>query len=243
MASIQPRTMPGSFNDMDMLEVGNKGQTDSEYVAHFSMWAINSSPLLMGTNILTLSPANLAIYSNPAVIALNQDPSGTAAVQKWKIQVDDKDEYGVGEISLWTRELDNGDTAIALLNAGNASRTMTATAQDIFLDQSTAGTYQVAPQLSVSWDVYDLWSGRNNTETAAVLNGTAGVVPSNSTTRYNATAMSYQDGLKNNVTALYGVKVGTMQAGGAWSAQVDRHSVVLFRLRQAPNTLRKRDEL
>jgi alpha-galactosidase len=243
MASIQSRTMPGAVNDMDMLEVGNKGQTDSEYVAHFSMWALNSSPLLMGTNILTLSPANLAIYSNPAVIALNQDPSATAAVQKWRIQVDDKDEYGVGEISLWTRELDNGDIAVALLNAGNTSRTMTATAKDIFLDQSTAGTYQVAPQFSSAWDVYDLWAGRNNSDAAVVLNGTAAVVPLNSTTSYNATAMSYQDGLKNNVTALYGVKVGTMQPGGVWSVQLDRHSVGLFRLREAPNTMRKRDEL
>lgn len=134
MASISHRTMPGGFNDMDMLEVGNKGQTDSEYVAHFSMWAINSSPLLIGTNIVSMSPANLAILSNPAVIALNQDPSGKAAARRWHHQVRDTDEYGIGEISLWTREMANGDSVIALLNAGNSSRTMTATAKDIFID-------------------------------------------------------------------------------------------------------------
>jgi alpha-galactosidase len=230
---------------MDMLEVGNKGQTDSEYVAHFSMWAINSSPLLIGTNILSLSPQNLAILSNPAVIALNQDPSSTAAIRKWRMNVTDVDEYGVGEISLWTRVLDNGDTAIALLNAGNSSRQMTATMKDIFIDQSTAGTFEVAAELSLSWDVYDLWAGRlSDSGAAAILNNTAGSVPTNSTARYNATALTYQNGLKTNVSALYGVKVGTIQPEGQWTVQVDRHSVALFRLRQVDgNSMRKRDEL
>lgn len=244
MASIQSRTSSGAVNDMDMLEVGNKGQTDLEYVAHFSMWAINSSPLLIGTNVLSLTPQNLAILSNPAVIALNQDPSSSAAVRKWRVNVSDVDEYGVGEISLWTRGLDNGDTAIALLNAGNASRQMTATAKDIFIDQSTAGTYEVAAELSMAWDVYDLWAGRLSiSHAAAIMNGTAESVPVNSTTRYNATVMSYQDGLKNNVSALYGVKVGTISPGGQWTVPVERHSVGLFRLRKVDGNWRKRDEL
>ena len=76
--------MSGGFADMDMLEVGNGGQTDEEYKTHFSMWAMMSSPLLIGTNVLTLTPANLAIYSNPAVIALNQDPSAGAGIRKWR---------------------------------------------------------------------------------------------------------------------------------------------------------------
>jgi alpha-galactosidase len=244
MADIQSRSAPGGVNDMDMLEVGNQGQIDSEYVAHFSMWAINSSPLLMGTNVISLSPANLAILSNPAVIALNQDPSSTAAVRKWRMNVSDVDQYGVGEISLWTRVLNNGDSAVALLNAGNASRQMTATAEDIFLDQATAGTYQAAPELSMAWDVYDLWAGRmSNPEAASILNGSAAIVSTNSTTRYNASAMSYADGLNANVSALLGTKVGTMQAGGQWSVQVDRHSVALFRFRPSPKVIRKRDEL
>lgn len=37
MAPITSRTQSGYFNDMDMLEVGNGGMTDSEYVIHFSM--------------------------------------------------------------------------------------------------------------------------------------------------------------------------------------------------------------
>lgn len=247
MAAIQSRTMSGYFNDMDMLEVGNGGQTDSEYVVHFSMWAMNASPLLIGTNVLTLSPQNLAIYSNPAVIALNQDPSASAAIRKWQYFVN-PDETGQGEIALWTRSLDNGDQAIALLNAGNISMMMNASLNDIFLDPRTAGAYQAPPQLSETWDVYDLWANRmGNNEAASIINGTAMNLINNdnsTVTRYNATATSYAEGLMNNDTALFGAKVGSVQPMGTWTAMVERHSVGLYRLRQASSgSLRKRDEL
>ncbi len=103
LAAIQSRSQPGALNDMDMLEVGNGGQGDNEYVTRFSMWAMDSSSLLIGTDVVTLTPANFAIYSNPAIIALNQDPSATAAIRKWRFYVNDTDKYGIGEIALWTR--------------------------------------------------------------------------------------------------------------------------------------------
>lgn len=233
--------MSGYFNDMDGLEVGNGGQDDNEYVTHFSMWAINSSPLMIGTNIGTISPANLAILSNPAIIALNQDPSASAAVRKWRYLVD-PDDYGQGEIALWTRVMDNGDTVIALLNAGNTTRTMNATMNDIFFDQRTAGAYQAPPELSETWDVFDLWGNRmTDQEAGMIINGTT----SNATsTRYNATATSYAEGLKNNDTALYGVHVGSIAPSGTFSAEIARHSVGVYRLRsQGSASMRKRDEL
>ena len=244
MAPIVSRTMSGYFNDMDMLEVGNGGQTDSEYVAHFSLWAILSSPLLMGTNVLTLTPANLAILSNPAVIAINQDPSASAAVRKWRYYVDDVGD-NVGTISLWTRTLNNSDTVIALVNAGNATRTLNATAEDIFLDQATAGTYKPAAELSETFDVYDLWANRmSDDEAATVLNSTGVTVSSNSTTRYNATEMSFADGLNANNTALFGSKVGELAPRGTWSVELAGHSVGLYRLRlNDGSSMRKRDEL
>ncbi|KAF2421141.1 alpha-galactosidase [Tothia fuscella] len=246
MAAIQARTMSGGFADMDMLEVGNGGQDDNEYVTHFSLWALMSSPLLIGTNVLTLTPANLAIYSNPAVIALNQDPSAGGGIRKWRYSVEDKDEFGQGEISLWTRQMQNGDTVIALINGGNSTRTMNATAKDIFLDQATAGTFMPAAELKETWDVYDLWANRlSTTEAAALINGTAPTITSasNSTTRYNATAMSFEKGLQNNATALFGTRVGTLAPSGTWTAQIPRHSTGLYRLRKAGSGLRKRDEL
>ncbi|KAL1644171.1 hypothetical protein SLS58_004451 [Diplodia intermedia] len=244
MAPIVPRSQPGAFNDMDMLEVGNGGQSDSEYVVHFSMWSLMSSPLLMGTNIPTLSPANLAIYSNPAVIALNQDPSASAANRVWRYFVADTDDDGMGEIQLWTRSLDNGDKAVALINTGNSSRSMNATIRDVFLDEATAGAYLAPEQLSTTWDVYDLWANRmSDEEAAAILAGNATTIEDDSVTRYNATKMSYEEGLKANHTALFGKKVGQLLPGGSFETEVDRHSIGLFRLRAVGGNLKKRDEL
>ncbi|ORY15916.1 glycoside hydrolase superfamily [Clohesyomyces aquaticus] len=253
MAAITSRTMSGYFNDMDMLEVGNGGQTDSEYVVHFSFWALMSSPLLIGTHVPTLSPANLAILSNPAIIALNQDPSATGAVRKWQYFMD-PDENGQGEIALWTRDLHNGDVAIALLNAANSAHTLNATMDQIFLDPRTAGAYKEPVQLRQSWHVYDLWANRmTEAEASAIINGTmngtAAITNTNSTinprvTRYNATSLSYEEGLKNNATALFGVRVGTIEPAGTWSVEIPRHSVKMYRLRSTGvETVRTRDEL
>ncbi|CAF3315848.1 unnamed protein product [Rotaria socialis] len=67
---------PGGWNDPDMLEVGNGGMTDSEYVSHFSLWAISKAPLLIGCDVSKMSAATLATLTNPEVIAVNQDPLG-----------------------------------------------------------------------------------------------------------------------------------------------------------------------
>jgi alpha-galactosidase len=55
---------PGGFNDFDMLEVGNGGLTAAEERAHFGMWAIAKSPLLIGTDLSKISEASLAVLLN-----------------------------------------------------------------------------------------------------------------------------------------------------------------------------------
>ena len=59
-----------------MLEVGNGGMTDAEYVSHFSLWAISKAPLLIGCDVSKMSAATLRTLTNPEVIAVNQDPLG-----------------------------------------------------------------------------------------------------------------------------------------------------------------------
>ncbi|KAF2266167.1 glycoside hydrolase [Lojkania enalia] len=239
MPAIQSRTMSGYFNDMDMLEVGNGGQSDSEYVVHFSMWAMNASPLLMGTNVETLSAADLAILSNPAIISINQDPSASAAVRKWRYFVD-PDETGEGEISLWTRGLSNGDMIVALLNAGNTDRIMNTTLSEIFTGRRTTSTFLSPKEVQATWDLYDLWGNRmTNDEAAAIINGTA--TNWNNNTRYNATVKSYQDGTRDNDAALLGKHIGSISPSETLTAEVARHSVVMYRLRSQGS--RMRDEL
>ena len=39
-----------------------------------SMWAMLSAPLVLGTDVLHMSPATRATVTNPEIIAIDQDP-------------------------------------------------------------------------------------------------------------------------------------------------------------------------
>ena len=119
MARIVSKTQSGAQNDMDMLEVGNGGMTDDEYKVHFSIWALNASPMI------TAPPAE------------------------------------------------------------NMS----------------------------------------------------------SSTRGNATDMSFGEGLEMHAPAVMGVRVGNISAHGNWTTVVPRHGIGLFRLKPIAKPKTKRDEL
>lgn len=74
---------PGRWNDPDMLEVGN-GDFDENHVvqarAHFSLWAIEAAPLLIGYDLRKAPQAILDILGNAEVIAVNQDRAGNQGV-------------------------------------------------------------------------------------------------------------------------------------------------------------------
>jgi hypothetical protein len=59
-----------------VLEIGNDGMTDTEYVTHFSLWSISKAPLIIGCDVTKMSAATLSTLTNPEVIAVNQDPLG-----------------------------------------------------------------------------------------------------------------------------------------------------------------------
>ena len=67
---------PGHWNDPDMLEVGNGGMTDTEYRAHFSLWAILAAPLIAGNDLRDMRPEIHDILTNKEVIAVDQDALG-----------------------------------------------------------------------------------------------------------------------------------------------------------------------
>eukprot|EP00929_Paragymnodinium_shiwhaense_P060756 TRINITY_DN30326_c0_g1_i2.p1 TRINITY_DN30326_c0_g1~~TRINITY_DN30326_c0_g1_i2.p1 ORF type:complete len:634 (-),score=99.44 TRINITY_DN30326_c0_g1_i2:327-2171(-) len=78
-------TRPGAFNDNDMLQVCNGGQTKAEYRAQFSTWAILTSPLILGHDILNMDNDCKEIVMNKEIIAINQDPlvSRGSLVYQW----------------------------------------------------------------------------------------------------------------------------------------------------------------
>ncbi|KAF5357190.1 hypothetical protein D9756_006384 [Leucocoprinus leucothites] len=61
-------------NDMDMLEIGNGDLTFDESKTHFTAWALNKSPLIIGTDLTKASNETLSILMNHELIAINQDP-------------------------------------------------------------------------------------------------------------------------------------------------------------------------
>jgi len=102
---------PGHWNDPDMLAIGH-GDFDVEHLtearAHFTMWTIMASPLLLGYDLRHSPAALLDIVGNPEAIAIDQDPAGNQGVP-----------YRSGAAMVVVRTLrDPGERAVAFFNRG-----------------------------------------------------------------------------------------------------------------------------
>jgi len=133
-------SVPGGWNDPDMLEVGNAGVTAVEARSHFSMWVISAAPLWAGTDLTHMDFQTRAIFTNPEVIAVDQDPlgAGPSNVQR-------KDGVEVWEKPLGSKS--GGTKAVLLLNLSSRSAKATILWSDLGL----------MPNASVR----DLWSRKD----------------------------------------------------------------------------------
>jgi hypothetical protein len=101
------RQVPGSYNDPDMLEVGNGNLSAAQNRAHFSLWAMMNSPL-----ILAMPPEKFddpiigGIIKNREVIALNQD---AIMLQAKRIST-------AGGIDVLVKPLAFGEAAVCFFN-------------------------------------------------------------------------------------------------------------------------------
>lgn len=130
---------PGGWNDADMLQVGNSELSLEENRAHFTLWAMMASPLLIGTDVRHISPEVRDILTNPEVIAIDQDPLGRAA----NLIRDD------GWWEVWSKVLSppGGQRAVVFLNRDDQPR-------DISVSWGELGLYQWA------W-VRDVWNDKD----------------------------------------------------------------------------------
>ncbi len=111
---IRKASGPGHWNDFDMMEIGN-GMTVGEDRAHFALWSMMASPLIMGNDLRSASKQTLDILGNKEVIAVNQDSLGIQAMR----YLDEN-----GDLDVWAKPLSNGDWAICFLNRSEVPHTI-----------------------------------------------------------------------------------------------------------------------
>ena len=138
-AGLESYAGPGHWNDPDMLEVGNGKLNLAENRTHFTLWAMLAAPLLAGNDLTSMKPEIKAILMNRDVIAIDQDPLGRQGVRA----------YSDGEVEVWTRQLQGGAIAVAIVAVGD-SRYST---HPFHLDLVKLGLH--GPQAGK-----DLWTGK-----------------------------------------------------------------------------------
>ena len=116
----------GHYNDMDMLQVG-RGMSYEEDKAHFSMWCMMHSPLLLGNDLTNISKETLEIITNKDIIALNQ----SSFVYQARRLVDH------GDLEVWAKPLIStmsGKVAVGLLNRSKKRQTITFELKSVGID-------------------------------------------------------------------------------------------------------------
>ncbi|MFG1604950.1 glycoside hydrolase family 27 protein [Actinoplanes sp. NPDC049265] len=136
---LDSRAGPGGWNDPDMLQVGN-GMTAVEDRAELTLWAALGAPLIAGTDLVRAGPDTLALLTNRAVIAVDQDPLGRVA----------REVSAAGGRHVLARPLSGGDVAVVLFNETGTTATIGTTAEAV---GASPGPHRLT----------DLWAGTSTT--------------------------------------------------------------------------------
>jgi alpha-galactosidase len=136
---------PGHWNDPDYL-APELGLSSTEAQSQFSMWAMLSAPLMLGSDPRTLSPATISMLENVQVIAIDQDPLGAQATLAG--------ESGSGQV--WVKPLASGARAVALLNRGTSSAQISTTAGAVGLGRAS------------EYFLEDVWANQATTATGTI---------------------------------------------------------------------------
>lgn len=138
-AGLEEYAGPGHWNDPDMLEIGNGGQTITEYRTHFSLWCMLAAPLMAGNDLRSMEENTRELLTNKEVIAVNQD---TLGFQGFRFM-----DYG--DLEVWVKALSGGDAAFCFLNRSSQP-------VDLNFNWKKMGVYH----FSVDQNGFNLW--KNN---------------------------------------------------------------------------------
>lgn len=129
----------GFYNDPDMMVIGMPGLTDVQNWVHMSLWAMSGAPLLVGADLMKLTPTTLTILTKAEVLAIDRDPLGLQAV---KVAEPAKG------LEVWSKVMAQpGTRAVLLLNRTGDAAEITVNWKDLGL--------AAASQAKVK----DLWTG------------------------------------------------------------------------------------
>ena len=145
---------PGHWNDPDMLEVGNVitvdeitwAMTESEDRAHFTMWCMMASPLILGNDLRDISKETLAIITNKDVIAIDQDPLGIQGLRL----------INTGTLQYWFKPLVNGDWAFCVMNTGEVPANIDLDWSVLEVDDELSG--RKTDFAHINYSARDLWN-------------------------------------------------------------------------------------
>lgn len=143
---------PGGWNDPDMLQIGNgptSGQskhepvdvqrplTEAERRSHFAFWCLLAAPLMIGTDLTSLSPFDRELLTNSDLIAINQDVLGIQGTPDCHTECE----------AVWSKRIENGGSVLFHNRRGN-EREITTHVADVDV-----------PTGSDRYRVRDCWTG------------------------------------------------------------------------------------
>jgi alpha-galactosidase len=153
---------PGHWNDLDMLVPGAPtahpfGWSLADEQSQLSVWAEEASPLLISTNLTTLTPEELAALKNPHIIAIDQSGSQPAT--------------GVtgagGNMEAVFKPADGG-TAVLFANLGTGTATATFSLSQLGVNASTATGYNVWKNKTTTFSAATVTLPAGQTETLVI---------------------------------------------------------------------------
>ncbi len=136
---------PGHWNDPDYLGP-ELGMSSTEAQSQFSMWAMLSAPLILGSDPRTLSPASISMLENVQVIAVDQDPLVAQGALLRR--------SGSGQV--WVKPLWGGARAVALFNRGTSTMRISTTARAVWLPGAS------------NYVIQDLWANKTTTTKSTI---------------------------------------------------------------------------
>ena len=157
---------PGAWNDLDMLMAGSSTfhWTVQQQEIQMSIWAELASPLIVSSDLTSMSAATKQILGNKAVVAVDQDPLGKQGQLVAQ-------QNGVDIVA---KPLANGDVAVLFVNTSSVAQPATTTAQAAGLPSADA------------YGVTDLWANTTR-ESAGTI---AATVPADSALLYRVSPLT-----------------------------------------------------